>query len=183
MAEIKFFKVNVMPGTPVANAWYLVSNGDYAETYVTDSTGVLKMVGNSVMINQEINQALSGLNTTEIVADIAARNTLAASLSRNTMVYVIDASADVTVTSGAASYLWDDANAVWIKLTEFESLDMAISWTSVSGRPSSTPGAIDAAVTDSHTHANKATLDLITQVGGVVYYNGVEIKNWNLTNW
>lgn len=181
MAEVKFFKLTTLPGSPVANSWYLISNGSYAETYVTNSSGVAKMVGNSTMINQLIDQALTGLNSTEIVANIAARNALV--LNRNAVVYVIDATGDNTVTAGAASYLFNNANDTWIKLTEFESLDAAVSWTSVSGRPTSLPGAIDLAVTNSHTHANKSTLDLVTDVGGVLFYNGVEVKNWNTTNW
>lgn len=183
MAEVKFYKVNTLPGTPVANAWYMVSNGDYAETYVTNSSGVLKMVGNSTMINALITEALDGLDTTQIVANIAARNALEPSLNRNILVYVIDATGDGTVTSGAASYLWDNANNVWIKLTEFESLDAAISWTSISGRPTSTPGQIDAAVAASHSHANIAVLDLLTVSSGVLLYNGDEVKGWNTINW
>ena len=54
MAEVKFFKVNELPVTPDKNAWYLLSNGNYAEAYVSDNLGVLKMVGNSLMINQII---------------------------------------------------------------------------------------------------------------------------------
>lgn len=80
--------------------------------------------------------------------------------------------------------MWDDANSVWIKITEFESLDAAISWSNISGRPSSTPGAIDAAVTASHSHSNKPQLDKLNEDGsGVATYNGDHIKNWNTTNW
>ena len=104
-------------------------------------------------------------------------------MNRNILVYVIDATGDGTVTSGAASYLWDNANNVWIKLTEFESLDAAISWTSISGRPTSTPGQIDAAVAASHSHANIAVLDLLTVSSGVLLYNGDEVKGWNTINW
>jgi len=183
MAQVKFYKVNTLPGSLEADAWYLVINGNYAETYVTNNAGVAKMVGNSTMINQLITTALNGLNTTEIVADITARNALGPSLNRNALVYVIDATGDVTVASGAASYLWDDANSVWIKITEFESLDAAISWTSISGRPTSTPGAIDAAVAASHTHSNLTDLNLLSSSGGVLFYNGDEVKNWNTVNW
>ena len=58
MAEVKFFKVSTLPASPLANSWYLVNNGDYAETYVTDNLGILKKIGNSAMINELINDAL-----------------------------------------------------------------------------------------------------------------------------
>ena len=182
--EVKFFKVATLPGTLQADAWYLVSNGTYAETYVTDNTGIAKMVGNSTMINNLISAQLSGLSQTYIVADISARDTLTATLNRNAIIQVINATGDVSVTSGGATYLWDDANSVSIKISEFESMDVALNWSSIVGKPASTPGAIDAAVTNSHTHSNKSTvLDLLTESGGIVLFNGVEIKNWNTINW
>lgn len=181
--EVKFFKVNVLPGNPVADAWYLVANGNYAETYVTNSLGVVKMVGNSTMINQLIAAQLSGLSQTYIVADIAARNALTATLSINAVIQVIDATADGTVSTGGATYLWDDANNVSIKVSEFESMDVTLSWSNITGKPASTPGAIDAAVANSHIHTNQAALNLITDSAGVVQYNGDAIKNWNTVNW
>jgi uncharacterized protein (UPF0212 family) len=184
MAEVKFYKLGVLPGTLEANAVYFIENGSYAEHYVTNSAGVAKMVGNTTMINALISTQLSGLNSTEIVANIAARDALGAGLNRNTLVYVIDATGDGTVISGAASYLFNNSNDTWIKISEFESLDAAVSWSNVSGKPTSTPGAIDAAVTNSHTHTNKAQLDLINVDGnGAATYNGDQIKNWNTVNW
>jgi hypothetical protein len=50
MATVKFFKVTTLPTTPVSNAFYYVENGDYAEAYLTDGTGVLKKVGNTQMV-------------------------------------------------------------------------------------------------------------------------------------
>lgn len=181
--EVKFFKVNVLPGTLQSDSWYLVSNGTYAETYVTDSAGTAKMVGNSTMINNLIAAQLTGLSQTYIVADITARNTLTATLNRNAVIQVINATGDATVASGGATYLWDDANNISVKISEFESMDVALNWSSIIGRPTSTPGAIDAAVSNSHTHTNITVLNLFTDVGGVANYNGDAIKNWNTVNW
>lgn len=182
--EVKFFKVNVLPGTLESNAWYLVVNGTYAETYVTDNTGTAKMVGNSTMINNLIATQLSSLSQTYIVADIAARDALTATLNRNAVIQVVNAIADTSITSGGATYLWDDANNVSIKISEFESMDVVVQWNSVQGRPSSTPGQIDAAVSNSHTHTNKNTvLDNLTVTAGVLFFNGDEVKNWNTINW
>ena len=181
--EVKFFKVNTLPGTLQPDSWYLVANGSYAETYVTDSTGNAKMIGNSIMINNLIAAQLSGLSQTYVVADISARDTLTATLNRNAIIQVINATGDSSVASGGATYLWDDANSISIKISEFESMDVQLNWSNIIGRPASTPGAIDAAVANSHTHTNLSVLNLFTDVAGVVNYNGDAIKNWNTTNW
>jgi hypothetical protein len=48
---VKFFKVDTLPTNAlVANAFYYIENGQYAEAYLTDSSGVAKKVGNSQMI-------------------------------------------------------------------------------------------------------------------------------------
>lgn len=52
MAAVRFFKVTSLPSTLVANAFYYVQNGNYAEQYVTDSLGVAKKVGNTQMIEE-----------------------------------------------------------------------------------------------------------------------------------
>jgi hypothetical protein len=58
MADVKFFKVTTLPATPVANAIYYVQNGSYIDQYVTDSAGVAKKVGNTLMI-QELTQNIN----------------------------------------------------------------------------------------------------------------------------
>ncbi len=181
--EVKFFKVTTLPGTLQANAWYLVANGSYAETYVTDNSGTAKMIGNSTMINQLITAQLSGLSQTYIVVDISARDTLTTTLTTNAIIQVLDATADTTVITGGATYLWDSANSISIKVSEFESMDTVLNWSSIIGKPTSTPGAIDAAVTNSHTHANKPVLDVLSDVGGRLNYGGDDVKNWNTVNW
>ena len=50
--SVRFFKVTVLPTTPVPDAFYYVENGEYAESYLTDSEGNLKKVGNSAMVQQ-----------------------------------------------------------------------------------------------------------------------------------
>lgn len=158
--ELKFYKVTSLPGSPEANAFYFVENGNYAESYLTDDAGTLKMIGNSNMITQ-----IAGTGQQEVlfVADIAARDLL--SFSSNATVYVQDASSDATVSSGGAFYFWDNAGTQWFKLAEFESMDVTLNWSNIQGRPSSSVSAIDQAVSDSHTHSNKAVLDGITSVG------------------
>lgn len=58
MANVRFYKVSVLPVELDSNSFYYVENGEYAESYLTDSSGVAKKIGNSQMIEaltQDIN--------------------------------------------------------------------------------------------------------------------------------
>ncbi|MEM6698653.1 MAG: hypothetical protein AAF599_09680 [Bacteroidota bacterium] len=166
MADLKFYKEPALPATPEADAFYFIqatgpNGGAFAESYVTDSTGTPRMIGNSLMI-QEVANALSNLKL-ERTADIASRDALALTATDRALYLVTDASADPTVDGGAATYFWD--GTTWTKVSEFESLDVVTNWADVVGRPNSSPAAIDQAVADSHTHPNLAVLDAITDAG------------------
>lgn len=189
MADIKFFKVGVLPGVLQANALYFVENGGYAESYLTNNAGVAKSLGNTAMINAladaRVTAGLANLNALEIVANIAARNALAGN-NRNQMVLVIDATGDATVAAGSALYAFRNSDDTWLKLTEYESLDVVVQWTNISGKPASAAALIDEAVTKRHAHANLAVLDLITAPGGVMNYNGTPVGGapaWTNTDW
>ena len=60
------------------------------------------------------------------VDNIAARNALALN-DRDGIIYVTDATGDPTVTLGSATYGWNATTSAWLKLTEFESLDLDLS--------------------------------------------------------
>ena len=49
---VSFYKVDALPATLVANAFYYVENGSYAEAYLTDINGVPKKIGNTQMIEE-----------------------------------------------------------------------------------------------------------------------------------
>ena len=97
------------------------------------------------------------------------------------LVMVTDASEDPTVESGWAIYrrltnatdLTDLAS--WQKIAEKESLDVVVSWDNLKDKPTSTVSAIDAAVTNSHTHANKVVLDKLSEQDGVLCYDGLPV--------
>ncbi len=184
MAELVVHKVTSMPGTPAANALYFVLNGDYAETYVTDSSGVAKAVGNTAMITA-IGGGGGGGSPPVVVDDIAARDALTP--TENIFVLVKDASDDGTVTAGAAMYLWDNVAEEWVKVTEYESLDVVVSWSNISGKPSSTPTDIDDAVTKRHSHSNLSTLNGLSDSAGVLQYGGNPVDarkiDWSTLNW
>lgn len=188
MALVKFNKVSTLPGTLDPNTFYFVENGTYTESYLTNSAGVAKSVGNSAMINALIATAIAGLasdiNSVEIVADIAARNALTATLSRNAMILVINAIGDATVASGSAMYAWDDTGSTIYKVAEYESMDAVIQWSAIQGKPASSAAAIDSAVSASHSHGNKAVLDNFSIDGEGLLYGGVPIASrWTTNNW
>ena len=78
------------------------------------------------------------------VADIAERDALSGNLPDGALVTVLDASADPTVDSGPATYVWDGSQ--FVKVAETEGLDQQVEWSDVNGRPSSAVPDIDDAV-------------------------------------
>ncbi len=190
MAAVKFYKVATLPGTLEANSFYYVENGTFAESYLTNSAGVARAVGNTAMINALIDQALanwSGASSTvSIVADIAARDALIATLEANTMILVVDASADPTVGAGSALYAYAADIDTTYKIAEYESMDVVLQWSDIQGGPTSTPAQIDNAVSLAHSHANKSVLDELTDVDNELHYRGARVgggAEWDTTNW
>jgi hypothetical protein len=171
---IKFYKLTAVPTTWVADALYAITNATdtaLVELYVTSSSGVPRHVINKAEIQTLITNAIAANNEIEIVADIAARNALSPTTTK--YVYVIDATADTTVSAGGATYLYNPSTSAWIKISEAESLDVVLQWENLQGKPTSTPAQIDSAVTNSHTHANKTQLDKIGEdANGDLTYNG-----------
>lgn len=74
------------------------------------------------------------------VADITARNALAA-LSTGDRVFVVDASADATVSSGWAIYVW--RGSAFTKVAEQEGLDVVVGGASLSYVASATQGVVE----------------------------------------
>lgn len=175
MTKFAVSKVTTLPGTLAPSTLYFVTDADNADLmkiYLSNSTG---SSARHLLTKQEvdiaISTAISAANAMVRVADIAARDALTP--PGNMLVLVSDATDDTTVLTGAATYFWD--GAVWTKMTEFESVDVVQTWASLQNKPTSTVAAIDLAVTNSHTHTNKAVLDLLTDKAGVLEYNGAPI--------
>lgn len=178
----KFHKVTSLPVTLVPDSFYFVSNGTIAESYLTDSTGIAKSIGNSQMIQSIVDASLAGINTIEIVANITERDAL--NPTTNITVLVLDASADSTVTSWAAQYAYRASTTSWIKLTEYESLDLVIDWADIQNKPASSVADIDDAVNQKHSHTNKVQLDKIGEdANGDLTYNSQAIGVFNTKNW
>lgn len=174
MANVLFKKSLSLPTTFTPNTVYLIpsqADPNYLDIYVSNASGTS---AKKIVTKDDINNIISQLSSALaflIVADITERNAL--TLSENKLILVVDASADPTVNTGSALYAWKNDTSEWFKISENESLDVTLDWNSIQGRPTSTPAQIDQAVADSHTHANKAQLDKISEdVNGEFLYNG-----------
>lgn len=63
-------------------------------------------------------------------------------------------------------------------------MDVIVQWSSIQGRPTSTPTEIDQAVADSHTHANLTTINKISEESGIPKWEGEQWPHeWNTANW
>lgn len=152
---------------------------DLAEVYFTgnDASEIRSILDKSA-VQSMINSSVTDFTNILVTADITSRAALASTLTRNVMVLVLDASGDATVDAGSAMYMYEHANTTFHKVSEFESLDVTLTWDSIEGRPTSTPAQIDAAVAATHTHANKALLDGFgTDVAGRLTLGGVVVGN------
>lgn len=187
MAEFRIAKVTALPGTLTAHTVYLVAppaRPDFVEMYVTGaSPSTVKRMLREQDVADMIAAAVDGLSSIEVVANIAARDALV--LTANTQVLVLDATGDPTVASGAATYVWRAATSTWTKISEAESLDVQIQWSSIIGRPSSSPALIDNAVALRHTHTNKTQLDKIGEDadGNLTYDGDLPVTGWTEVNW
>ena len=170
-------RVLALPETLAPETIYLVKTGTELTLTVTGATGaVVATTVSKADVNTAISTAIGALdmsNSVEFAANIAARDAM--SLTKSAFVYVADATADESVTAGAAMYLYDSTNETWHKVTEYESLDLVLSWDNVTGKPSSSVADIDDAVTKRHSHANMAVLDLLTAPDGKLLYNGEDV--------
>lgn len=95
--------------------------------------------------------------------------------------FVADATGDTTVAAGAAMYFYNKTADTYTKVAEYESMDVTVTWASISGKPSSSPSAIDDAVSKVHTHSNKAVLDKWSEdaSGNPLYNSSLVQSMWN----
>jgi hypothetical protein len=144
---VKFYKLTALPVTLEANAVYAISNAADAtlfDFYMVDSAGsaVKSTVGKDY-----VDAAIVAANQGPLfAADITARNAL--TLTANRFVYVADATGDSTVSAGAALYFYNSATHTYIKVSEYESLDVVttVNWATIVGKPTSSPTQIDGSV-------------------------------------
>lgn len=170
-------RVNALPETLAAETIYLVKTGTELTLTVTGNTGeVVATTVSKADVDTAISTAIDSLdtsNTVNFVADIDARNEMTP--TKSMFVYVADATADETVSAGAAMYLYDLSNETWHKVTEYESLDLVLSWDNISGKPESSAEDIDDAVATRHIHENATVLEMLSDIDGQLLYNGVPV--------
>jgi hypothetical protein len=102
----------------------VVNNGAIVESYLSN---YIDTSTHKVLLSALPDTVRAGVT---YVANITARNALSEE-QKKSLAFVIDASDDTTVTSGAAMYGWDasanDNTGGWIKIAEVESLDIDVS--------------------------------------------------------
>ena len=176
-------KVTALPATLEPNSLYLVGDGTTdAEAFITSTTGTAVGFGNTAFVNTLINTAMAAQSNFQVVDDIAARDAL--SPASSVMVLVSDASGDPTVDAGAALYAYDSATSTWSKVSEFESLDVSITWSSITDGPASSPAMVDAAVAATHTHTNMTELDKVGEdADGCLTYDGDPVVSAPQLDW
>ncbi len=197
MSEVQFYKVNDLPGTLVPDSFYFIPHDteNWAESYLTDSAGVAKSIGNSEMITQIVSEQV-GPGKLTIVEHIAARNALDLDEEDHArLVLVVDATDDEDVESGGALYAWKpDAgtNGEWRLIVAYADLtydfsEIDISWSQLVDGPTSTPTEIDEAVNESHEHANFDVLEFLGEDAEEnLTYRGnpvAAVIEWSTTDW
>ena len=179
MSTIKFAKVATLPATLAPSTLYMVapagSSIDELQIYVSSNDGAsARHIPTHSEISSMINTAVNSYSSAVVVANIAARDALAPAVV--TIALALDATADLSVANGAATYVYNPATTTWTKIAEYESLDVTLQWANIQGRPNSTPAQIDQAVADGHTHANKPVLDLLTaDANDELMYKGAHV--------
>jgi predicted flavoprotein YhiN len=186
MATYNIYKETALPGTLQPHSIYLVAPAarpDFVEMYVTGTVATtVKRVIDQAQVQSMIDASVSGFSSLQVVANITARNALAP--TSNIQVLVLDATGDSSVASGSATYVYVLANTAWVKISESESQDVVLQWTNIQNKPTSSVAAIDSAVSNSHTHANKTQLDKVGESGGQFTYNGAKPTiDWTSSGW
>ena len=192
---LNFEKLLTLPSVLEPSTVYFVvnqTNSAFIDGYVSDVDGLTaKKLWSLEDTQQYITNALlnTSLTNITIVNDIFERDNL--SLSKSFFVLVKDATSDPTVLSGSASYVWDFPNQTWIKLSEYESLDISFDWNSIINRPNKTKEEIEDAVDKKHAHGNLTILEGIgedinqklTYKGVVVGSGGSASMKWSKEEW
>ena len=188
MATLAIKRVDALPAVTTASTMYIVksSTAGLVDVYFTnnDNTETRHIIDQAEIASQ-ITAAVSGFTNIRVVPTIAARDALAP--TRNIMALVLDATDDTTVHAGAALYIFDAESVVkvWNKVAEYESMDVSLTWDAIQGKPTSAVADIDAAVNARHSHANKTTLDGLTEgAGSQLLYKGAGIDaNLAVAEW
>lgn len=185
MSKFHIERVLELPDPLTASTMYVLKKeGSLAELHFSNNDGSESQhVINSADITDMISTALSSFNVVYTVANIAARDALV--LTRNSMVLVSDATGDNTVQSGAALYVYNKTANTYIKVSEFESLDLILDWSKIQNGPTSTVADIDDAVSKRHSHLNSDQLAKIGEdpSGNLTFNNSLIKAGMSTSDW
>ena len=183
-------KLTALPatGSRTAHSIYLIGppgDPDHCEMYVTGSDpATIKRLINKADVDALIAAAVaSASGSNSFFADtIAARNAITPKKNAMT-VHVVDATGDTTVKSGGATYMWRASNSSWVKISEFESMD--ITWAGITGGPAASPTNIDDAVNKRHAHTNMTQLNKVGEdgAGNLTYGGNLPKTAWSGVDW
>ena len=137
------------------------------------ANGVL-VLGSDNKIPSEYLAGLGSLTTDLSYDTIALRDAASTTgLVTGNTCFVADATGDSTVTTGWAIYRW--TSTAWMKVMEQESMDISVSnaWADLTGKPSSTPAAIDTAVTTAALRVSDVVTTVPTEWPADVRADGV----------
>lgn len=191
-SPLKISFVTAYPTNPEANTIYFVkgTRDGFVDIMVVGAdpatdTRVSQGI-NETRVDEMITAQLANFNTALIYDTIAERDADTATHVADRMVFVRDASADPTVDSkldvdgnplpSAAFYIFKHDLAEYVKLVDWNDIDVVLKWDNIQGKPNSTPAQIDQAVTDSHTHANKTVLAGFSEDAGQLVWNGAVVS-------
>lgn len=129
MSVLNIAIVDALPGTPAGNTVYFITDGAGGLTItVTNPDGTTaRSTKTTAQIQSLIDTAIGGSAGAIPIytATIATRDAL--TLTKNTFVFVADASADATVDAGAALYFYAyGEGSPWKKVYEYEGMDFTI---------------------------------------------------------
>ena len=112
--QMKVHKVNALPGSLEASALYLVksANTGLLDLYVSSNDGTeARHIISKAEIQSLVNTAVAGASNIFVVPDIVARDALDPTVV--TQAIVVDATADTTVKSGSATYVYNPVGTAW----------------------------------------------------------------------
>lgn len=159
----------------------------------TDVTDVRMTQGiDEARVDEMIGTRMNNFAQALIYDDIAARDAATTSHLTDRMVFVRDAKDDPTVDTrldannqpipSAAFYLFKFDLQEYVKLVDWNDIDLVLNWDAIQGRPVSTPTQIDDAVAKAHPHGNKVILDDLGDNGTDLTYKGVPVGTVQFAN-
>ena len=180
MSVLTIVRVNQLPNPLAGNTIYITKAdaADIAQIHFTNNDGseVRHLLGLEEVYS--IAQSQVQANSLFYVAPTLT-GMLGLSPQKTAMIYVIDASTAENQNAGAAWYLYDAQTSTHTKLNVGSA-----NWGDVQGRPQSGVDAIDAAVQNSHAHANLSVLDRFSQnENGAVCFDGKPIVTYGAMEW